>query len=46
MGLQIINSGETSGGYANGVSSGKLNNWTNVGMSGSHSSTFIGMTVA
>ena len=40
MGLQIINSGETSGGYANGVSSGKLNNWTNVGMSGSHSSTF------
>lgn len=40
MGLQIINSGETSGGYANGVSSGKLNNWTDVGMSGSHSSTF------
>lgn len=40
MGLQIINSGETGGGYANGVSSGKLNNWTNVGMSGSHSSTF------
>lgn len=40
MGLQIITSGETSGGYANGVSSGRLDNWTDVGMSGSHTATF------
>lgn len=40
MGLQIITSGETSGGYANGVSSGRLDNWTDAEMSGSHTATF------
>lgn len=35
-GLQYKNDFGTSGGYSNGVSSGRVANWTNTGLSGSH----------
>lgn len=35
-GLQIKNSFSTSQGYSNGISSGAIKNWTNIGLSGSH----------
>ena len=35
-GLQYKNDFGASGGYSNGISSGRVQNWTNIGLSGSH----------
>lgn len=39
-GLQYKNKGSTDHGYSNGISSGAINNWTDVGLNGSHEATF------
>lgn len=39
-GLQYRNKGDTAMGYSNGIESGAVNNWTDVGLSGSHEAVF------
>lgn len=39
-GLQYKNRGSTDAGYSNGISSGLVANWTDIGLSGSHEATF------